>query len=70
MTTDDRLETITDIMCAAIERAEAQYCEILAQRHAGMSVMGKTYDRLADLDRLALRTVESYARMTEEASRT
>ena len=70
MTTDDRLETITDIMCAAIDRAEAQYTEILAQRHAGMSVMGKTYDRLAELDRQALRTVESYARMTEEASRT
>ena len=70
MDTDDRLETITAIMCAAIDRAEAQYCEILAQRHAGMSVMGKTYDRLADLDRHALRTVESYARMTDEASRT
>jgi hypothetical protein len=70
MTTDDRLETITDIMCAAIDRAEAQYTEILAQRHAGMSVMGKTYDRLAELDRQALRTVENYARMTEEASRT
>ena len=69
MTTDDRLETITAIMCEAIERAEAQYCEILAQRYAGMSVMGKTYDRLADLDRLALRTVEAYARMTQEASR-
>ncbi len=27
-------------------------------------------DRLADLDRQALRTVEAYGRMTEEASRT
>ena len=70
MTTDDRLEATTAIMCAAIDRAEALYCEILAQRYAGMSVMGKTYDRLADLDRQALRTVEAYYRMTQEASRT
>jgi hypothetical protein len=70
MDTDDRLEATTAIMCAAIERAEAQYTEILAQRYAGMSVMGKTYDRLAELDRHALRTVEAYARMTQEASRT
>ena len=70
MDIDARMETITAIMCAAVERAEAWYCEILAQRHAGMSVMGKTYDRLAELDRHALRTVESYARMTQEASRT
>ena len=67
MTTDDRLETTTAIMCAAIERAEALWCEILAQRYAGMSVMGLTYDRLADLDRQALRTVEAYFRMTQEA---
>ena len=67
MTTDDRLEATTAIMCKAIERAEAQYTEILAQRYSGMSVMGKTYDRLAELDRQALRTVEAYARMTQEA---
>ena len=67
MTTDDRLETITDIMCAAIERAEAWYCEILAQRYSGMHVTARAYDQLADLDRHALRTVESYARMTQEA---
>ena len=69
MTTDPdaRLEAITAIMCAAIDRAEAWYCEILAQRYAGMNVMPKTYDRLAELDRQALRTVESYARMTQEA---
>jgi hypothetical protein len=72
MTTDPdaRLEAITAIMGDAIDRAEAQYCEILAQRYAGMNVMGKTYDRLAELDRQALRTVEAYCRMTEEASRT
>ena len=65
--TDTRLEAITAIMCAAIDRAEALYEEILAQRHAGMNVMPKTYDRLAELDRQALRTVEAYCRMTEEA---
>ena len=70
MTPDDRLETITDIMCAAIGRAEAQYTEILAQRYAGMSVMGKTYDRLVELDRHALSAVEAYCRMTQEATRT
>jgi hypothetical protein len=32
-----------------------------------MNVMGKTYDRLAELDRQALRSVEAYCRMTEEA---
>ena len=67
MTTDDRLEATTAIMCAAIERAEALYTEILAQRYAGMAVMGKTYDRLAELDRQALRNVEAYCRMTQEA---
>ena len=67
MTTDDRMETATDMMCAAIERAEKLYCEILRQRYAGMNVMPKTYDRLAELDRQALRTVEAYCRMTEEA---
>ena len=67
MTTDDRMETATDMMCAAIERAEALYCEILRQRYAGMTVKKATYDRLAELDRHALRTVEAYARMTQEA---
>jgi hypothetical protein len=67
MDIDARMEAATGIMCDAIERAEALYCEILAQRYAGMNVMPKTYDRLADLDRQALRTVESYARMTQEA---
>ena len=67
---DARLEAITAIMCAAIERAEALYCEILAQRYAGMNVMPKTYDRLAEFDRHALCAVESYARITHEASRT
>ena len=66
MTTDDRLEAVTNIMCKAIERAEAQYYEILAQRYAGMNVMGKTYDRLAELDRHALGAVEGYCRMTQE----
>ena len=28
------------------------------------------YDKLADLDRQALRTVEAYCRMTQEASQT
>jgi hypothetical protein len=68
--TDARLEAITAIMCAAIERAEAWYCEILAQRYSGMTVMGLAYDKLATLDRQALRTVEAYCRMTQEASRT
>ena len=70
MTTDDRLETITAIMCDAIERAEAWYCEILAQRYSGMHVTARAYDRLADLDRHALRTVEAYCRLTEEAMAT
>ena len=64
--TDARLEAITAIMCAAIDRAEAMDREILAQRYAGMAVMGLTYDRLAELDRQALRTVEAYCRMTQE----
>jgi hypothetical protein len=70
MTTDDRLETITDIMCDAIDRAEAWYCEILAQRCSGMHVTARAYDQLAELDRHALRTVEAYCRMTEEAMAT
>jgi hypothetical protein len=72
MTTDPdaRLEAVTAIMCAAIDRAEAMDCEILRQRYAGMNVMPKTYDRLAELDRQALRTVEAYCRMTQEATRT
>ena len=70
MTIDDRLETISAIMCNAIDRAEAWYCEILAQRYSGMTVMGLAYDRLAELDRHALRTVEAYCRMTEEAMAT
>ena len=65
--TDARLEAITGIMCDAIDRAEAQYREILAQRYSGMTVMGLAYDRLAELDRQALRTVEAYCRMTQEA---
>ena len=68
--TDARMEAITAIMCDAIDRAEALYREILAQRYAGMTVMGITYDRLARLDRQALRTVEAYCRMTQEATRT
>ena len=67
---DARLEATTAIMCDAIDRAEAWYCEILAQRYAGMAVMGLAYDRLAELDRQALRTVEAYCRMTQEATRT
>jgi len=70
MTTDAQLEATTAIMCKTIERAEALYCEILAQRYSGMAVMGRTYDRLAELDRQALRTVEAYARMAQEAQRT
>jgi hypothetical protein len=61
------MEAATNIMCDAIDRAEAQYCEILAQRYAGMNVMPQTYYRLAELDRQALRSVEAYCRMTEEA---
>ena len=68
MDLDARMEAVTTIMCDAIDRAEAQYTEILAQRYSGMSVMGKTYDRLAELDRQALRTVEAYCRMTQEAT--
>jgi hypothetical protein len=67
---DARMKATTDIMCDAIDRAEVQDREILAQRYAGMAVMGLTYDRLAELDRQALRTVEAYCRMTQEASRT
>ena len=69
MTPDARLEATTAIMCDAIDRAEVQYREILAQRYSGMTVMGITYDRLADLDRQALRTVEAYVRMTQEVTR-
>ena len=65
--TDTRLEAITAIMCAAIDRAEAWYCEILRQRYIGMHVTARAYDQLADLDRQALRTVEAYCRMTQEA---
>lgn len=69
MTTDDRLDALTEIMCDAIERAEAWYCEILAQRYSGMHVTARAYEQLADLDRQALRTVEAYCRMTQEATR-
>ena len=70
MDTDARMEAVTAIMCDAIDRAEAQYCEILAQRYAGMNVMGKTYDRLAVLDLHALRSVEAYCRaVAQEATR-
>ena len=61
----DRQEAITSIMCEAIERAEAWYCEILDQRYAGMHVMQRAYDRLTDLDRQALRAVEAYCRFAE-----
>jgi hypothetical protein len=70
MDSDARMEAVTAIMCDAIDRAETWYCEILRQRYAGMSVMPKTYDRLAELDRHALSTVEAYCRMTQEATRT
>jgi hypothetical protein len=60
MTTDDRLEAVTDIMCDAIDRAEAWYCEILAQRYSGMNVTAKAYDKLALLDCQAPRSVEAY----------
>ena len=66
MNTTDRQEVITRIMCEAIERAEDWYCEILTQRYSGMNVMEKAYDKLADLDRQALRTVEAYCRMAQE----
>jgi hypothetical protein len=67
MDPDARMEAVTAIMCDAIDRAEGLYREILAQRYAGMNVMPKTYNRLAELDRQALRTVEAYCRMTQEA---
>ena len=67
--TDAQIEATVETMCKAIEAAEALYCEILGQRYAGMTVMGRTYDRLAALDRHALRTVEAYARMAQEATR-
>ena len=69
MTTDDRIEAVTDIMCAAIDRAEAWYCEILAQRYSGMNVMAKAYDKLALLDCQALRSVEAYGRFVEDNAR-
>ena len=66
---DAQVDMIVASMCNAIEAAEGLYCEILAQRYAGMAVMGRSYDKLAELDRLALRTVEAYCRMTQEATR-
>lgn len=69
MTTDDRLDAMTEIMCAAIERAELWYCEILRQRYAGIHVTPRAYEHLAQLDRQALRTTEAYCRMTQEATR-
>jgi len=67
--TDAQIEATVTIMCDAIDRAEAWYCEILAKRYAGQVVTGNAYDRLADLDRQALRTVEAYARMAERSRR-
>ena len=69
MSADDRMEATTEIMCAAIDRAEAWYCELLAKRYAGQVVTGRDNDKLAELDRHALRTVEAYCRMTQEATR-
>lgn len=64
-----RLEAVTTLMCAAIDRAEAWYCELLAKRYAGQVVTGKDKDKLAELDRLALHSVEAYCRLAQEATR-
>lgn len=60
----DNFEQVTNIMCDAIESAEAWYCEILAQRYSGKDASEWAYGKLDGLDAEALRATELYRKMT------
>jgi len=62
----DKLEAVTKIMCAAIERAEAWYCEILEQRYTGTNPPEASYKKLEQLDKEALRATEMHFRLVTE----